>query len=312
MTSSTPVESNAVPERRRTGMKRRSLIVSTFIVGLVLPRLAVGDDRAAEQPTGPPECQLLFEATARMRGPSDIPVDVTPELREAIAKGRTDRKTVLCEFYGVPSSASDPLEYDVLIMASTWEPDLRGDSAMLSRWQQYQRIISQKEAHAYLKVDRRGRIRIVPPKSAGEDHAGDELRAFSDALFPPLPEEGEPFKEGTEWSVSANGYWIPAGGLVRCESVKVWTTGETEIVVTSHREATGGAVAGGWVLSATADKRWVLRGNPPHVVEYRSEETRVIGGQATQIERHARVLSGGIPVRPVEHTPEKDEPSAPE
>jgi len=281
-------------------MKGYSLAVFAFVAWLVLPCAWAADEGPADGPKVQIQCQLLFEATVEMSGPSNIPAEVTGELRAAIQKGSMQRKTVLLEFYGVLSSSPGPLEYDVVVASSTWEPELRGDPGLLARREEYQGMIARGEAHRDLKVDHRGRIMIAPATNTAEDYAGDELEASSDALFPPLPEEGDPFREGAEWSVPANGLWIPAGGPARCESVKVWTSGETEIVVTLHSELGPGAAAAALGLSATAEKRWVLRGNPPHVVEYSSHEVKKNSKMVTRIDRHGQVIWGGIPVRPVD------------
>jgi hypothetical protein len=216
----------------------------------------------------------------------------------------TSQTEHLCRFESKPSAEEGILSYMCTILASSDEtepkdPHAQGPDDEEVRAER-QRLISEGLVRAEIHVDRRGRPRVVADlEQRGQRWARVYLHTFPTALFPALPEVGQPFQAGQEWVVKSEGEYLGSDGVNTCESVKVWTDGRVEIVMSFRRELGG-------LLS---QERWLIAGSPPSVREYWSSDRFERPDEVRLIERHARVLSGGIPVRPVDHAPGEDKPA---
>jgi hypothetical protein len=131
--------------------------------------------------------------------------------------------------------------------------------------------------------------------------ASQDLVVLPVLLFPPLPEEGVPFEAGDEWrAVPESGEWRGVGLPVRCESVRVWTSGKSEVELLEEGKPSDISPSrpADSERSVQLEHRWLLKGQPLCVQECTEAEIATRETKVTIREKSMRVLSGGIPVRP--------------
>jgi hypothetical protein len=226
----------------------------------------------------------------------------------------TSRVTLLMDFLSDRSLGEGVRQFTGVIRAATLESVSEAGTPTEVRdapnWEVFHEAVGEGKARSGFRIDTRGRWQMVldDKDDVVESSVSTYLETFLPYIFPPLPQEGVPFEAGEEWQYEKARHWDGQQLRVRCESVKVWLSGDTEIVLE-------GSPKYGHEIVVSSEYHWVLKGNPPAV----KEATRTLqeAHQKSGLEAHSevsvRVLSGGIPVRPVEALPqEKDQRPAAE
>ena len=125
-------------------------------------------------------------------------------------------------------------------------------------------------------------------------------------IWPPLPEDGQPFAPGEMWRVEKRDGWMVEDDIdVGCESVRAWTSGDTEITLSAHRHVeppqvpiTGPHRPVVGIPEFWQEFEWTLAGNPPGVKQATKRQRSEIRGQTRTEEQSVSLVSGHLPVRP--------------
>jgi hypothetical protein len=184
------------------------------------------------------------------------------------------------------------------------------ESETLDVWDEITAAMSRGEVKTVIEVDVRRRYRPKHGSRVGD--ATHEAVALSYAMsvasliWPPMPEPGNPFQEGKEWTVDEMDNWIVDDDMpVRCKSVRVWPSGHAEIILKAdrhirppeafmegpHRPMTR-------IPEFWQKWQWILKGNPPGVYEATKHQRSEAPGRTRTEEQTIRLISGHLPVRP--------------
>jgi hypothetical protein len=178
----------------------------------------------------------------------------------------------------------------------------------LERWEIVRPAIERGEVKGRILIGGRGELQVEGAKgSEFELVAQAYLESIATLLWPPVPAENRPFEAGTNWSVKFNKAPFTCEHIVRCESVRIWPSGRTEIVLHSQGEqdpsrhvppGVGGHFHDLGLPLIRENASWDLRGNPPAVTRAVGSQWYRIGSRVREVTSSVAVLSGGISLLP--------------
>jgi hypothetical protein len=163
--------------------------------------------------------------------------------------------------------------------------------------------ISEGELRAVISVDRNGRweVRSDIPEEISEQ-SQTYFGVIASMFSAPVPPDGKPFETGMKWKYKApkDNDVFTCEHSVECESVRVWPSGETRIVLTSEGELEKPErpVFGGGFPEIREEGEWILGGNPPAVRQATGHQWSQFQNRIMDATTTVRLLEGAIPIRP--------------
>jgi hypothetical protein len=254
--------------------------------------------KSRDADTYPVRVELRLNSTSKSYG----------ETNEHIIGECTNEFTILVGFVpeeADPRAGSEGRQYRGVVLDASRSvvcvPEDYGPGNGAGELEKLRGHISKGELRAVVSVDSHGRWEVrsdSPEELSG--YSQTYFQVIASMLWAPAPPDGKPFEAGMKWKEEPHEEVLTCEQSVHCESVEVWPSGETRIVLTSEGEVERPNKDGspGHFLKIREKGEWILEGNPPAVHRATGHQWSQFRGRIMDVTTAVRLEKGGIPIRP--------------